>query len=391
MYLLTFYKNYKTMKNTLIYKHKTIFGTVFLKSRKNGLNPKSLYLEIYLKSTRKRQLQFLGLRFTGNPVTDGKIKQDAIGKCINYVFIEKQTNDMTFTDFCIEQIAKIDKLQSRKLPQLALNKLHTYTETSAVSFSLINEKKLIGFREWLLNKAISNSNKQSVPISKGTADLYLSIIMRYTNRAQRKGLIPLTAYSANDIPAIGQVVKVPITLTEEEIIKLQSTSYLKQEICKALMFQFACGQRWGDVRDMTWEQIIMQEGQYMIVLQQEKTDKVLPSFISKDLMNWIGEGKDRRGRIFTSLPSYAQSIIFHLQTWCKMAGINKKVGTHTMRRSCATILYKKGVELLTISKILGHSSTDITRRYIGIDEKDIKKGLDVLKEVTNRFNFDKAA
>jgi len=270
-----------------------------------------------------------------------------------------------------------------------LKKLHDYAKTETVYFHQINENLLLGFREWLLNKAKSDCSK--LPISKGTADLYLSIIMRYANRAQRKGLIPLTAYSANDIPAIGKVVKVPITLTEEEMIRLQSTPYSKQEICKALMFQFACGQRWGDVRNMTWEQIVMQEGQYMIVLQQEKTDKVLPSFISKDLMNWVGEGKDRRGRIFASLPSHAKSIIFHLETWCKIAGINKKVGTHTMRRTCATILYKKGVELLTISKILGHSSTDITRRYIGIDEKDIKKGLDRLAEVTSRFNFDKAA
>jgi integrase len=58
-------------------------------------------------------------------------------------------------------------------------------------------------------------------------------------------------------------------------------------------------------------------------------------------MNWKGEGKDRRGRIFTSLPSHPLSIIFHMQAWCKKAAINKKEGTHTMRRSCATILLKR--------------------------------------------------
>ncbi len=377
------------MKNTLIYKHKTVLGTVFLKSRKNGLNPESLYLEVYLKSTQKRNLEFLGLHFTGNSILDGKIKQDAIGKCINYVFAEKKAADITFTDFCKEQAAKIDNPKSRRTPLNTLKKLHDYAKTETVFFHQVNEGFLIGFREWLLNKAQSDCSK--LPISKGTADLYLSIIMRYANRAQKKGLIPLTAFSVNDIPAIGQVVKVPITLTEEEMIKLQSTSYPKQEICKALMFQFACGQRWGDVRDMTWEQIIMEEGQYMIVLQQEKTDKVLPSFISKDLMDWVGQGKEREGRIFQNLPISANSILSHMDSWCKLAGIKKKVGTHTMRRTCATILYKKGVELLTISQILGHSSSDITRRYIGIDEKDIKKGLDRLKEVTKRFNFNNAA
>src|SRR5579863_9602975 len=120
------------MKNTLIYKHKTTFGTVFLKSRKNGLNPESLYLEIYLKSTQKRNLEFLGLNFTGNPLTDGKIKQEAISKCINYVHTEKKTGDSTFTEFCLEQIAKIDKKGSRKAPLRALNRLQTYAKTNTL-------------------------------------------------------------------------------------------------------------------------------------------------------------------------------------------------------------------------------------------------------------------
>lgn len=255
------------MKNTLIYKHKTTFGTVFLKSRKNGLNPESLYLEIYLKSTRKRHLEFLGLYFTGNPIADGKIKQDAIGQCLNYVCSEKKTEDLTFTSFCLEQIAKIDKLRSRNAPLRALKKLHEYTKSDCVYFNQINEKLLLGFREWLLTKAIKSRNKKPSFLQKNTADLYMCMIMGSANRAQRKGLIPLTAYSMEDIPAIGQTVKPPVTLTEEEIIKLQSTPYKRPEICKALMFQFSCGQRWGDIRDMTWEQIIFQEGQYMIVLK----------------------------------------------------------------------------------------------------------------------------
>jgi integrase len=377
------------MKNTLVYKHKTTFGTVFLKSRKNGTNPESLYLEIYSKETQKRQLEFLGLTFTGNTLTDTQIKQDAIIKCINYAFTEKKEENDVFSVFCEGEIKKIDKEQSRKGSRSALQKLRQFVKTENIPFSLITEKFLLSFRDWLLNEAPNNCRDKQM--EKATCDLYLSIIMRYANRAQRKGYISLTAYNHADIPPIGKVVKLPITFTEEEIIKLQGTPYEKQEICKALMLQFACGQRWGDVRDMAWEQILFEDGQYKIVLKQEKTDKILPSFISKDLMNWVGEGKERIGKIFTSIPLDDQTVREHLQKWCESAGIHKKVGTHTMRRSCATILYKKGIELLTISKILGHSTTDITRRYIGIDEKDIKKGLDVLKEVTNRFNFGNAA
>ena len=377
------------MKNTLIYKHKTTFGTVFLKSRKNGLNPESLYLEVYLKSSQKRHLDFLGLKFTDNPITDSKVKQDAIGKCINYEYTEKKTGDSTFSDFCMEQTLKIVKEQSRNGPLRAIQKLHIYANSKVVHFNQVNESFLLGFRDWLLNKAVGKHTK--LPLEKGTADLYLSTIMCFANRAQRKGYISLMAYTRGDVPPIGKVIKVPITLTEQEIIKLQRTPYPKQEICKAIMLQFACGQRWGDVKNMEWEQIIYEGSQYKIVLKQEKTAKILPSFISKDLMNWIGEGKERKGRIFTNLPAEAGTIIRHLVKWCYFAGITKRVGTHTMRRTCATILYKKEVPLLTISKILGHSSTFITMRYIGIDETDIKKGLNALNEITNSFSYRKAS
>jgi integrase len=377
------------MKNALIYKHKTTFGTVFLKSRKNGLNPESLYLEIYLKSTQKRNLEFLGLNYTGNPITDTKIKQEAIGKCINYVFTEKKAEGTNFKDFCFEQIAKIDKAKSRLNSESTIKKLHQFAKVDALQFKQINERFLLDFREWLLK--IATCTFGGKPMKQNTADTYFNIVRRYANRAQRKGFISQTAYMTSDIPAIGKVINPPITFTEDEIISLQNKSYPEAEICKALMFQFACGQRWGDVKNITWEQIISDEGQYKIILKQEKTEAILPTFISKDLMNWVGKGKVRKGRIFPDLPLSDQMVRKHLQLWCWTAKIHKKVGTHTMRRSCATILYKKDVDLLTISKILGHNSTEMTRRYIGIDEKDIKKGLDKLNEVTNRFNFGKAA
>jgi len=377
------------MKNTLIYKHKTSFGTVFLKSRKNGSNPESLYLEIYLKSTQKRHLEFLGLLFTGNELTDAKIKQEAIGKCINFVFTEKKSEDQTFTGFCAEQISKIDKVQSRLNPLAAIKKLHQFAKTDTIHFRQINERFLLDFREWLLKTATCKYGGKAM--KQNTIDQYFKFVKRSANRAQRKGFISQNSYSSIDIPIIGMVVNPPISLTEDEIISLQTKPYPQREICKALMFQFACGQRWGDVRDMTWEQILFEDGQYKIVLKQEKTDTILPSFISKDLMNWVGKGKERKGKIFLDLPISHKTIRDHLQKWCYTAHIYKKVGTHTMRRTCATLLYKKDVELLTISKILGHKSTEMTRRYIGIDEKDIKKGLDKLKEITNRFHFGKAA
>lgn len=40
------------------------------------------------------------------------------------------------------------------------------------------------------------------------------------------------------------------------------------------------------------------------------------------------------------------------------------VSSHTARRSCASNLYLKGLDLYTISRFLGHSSADMTSKYI---------------------------
>lgn len=40
------------------------------------------------------------------------------------------------------------------------------------------------------------------------------------------------------------------------------------------------------------------------------------------------------------------------------------VGSHTARRSCATLLYLRGVDLYTISKILGHNDVKTTQNYV---------------------------
>jgi integrase len=378
--------------NHEIFRHKSECGTVTLKSRKNGNNPESLYLEIYEKATQKRHLEFLNLYFTGNEALDTQTKTNALSFCTGYTFQVKKQGFNSFSDFFREQIERIDEKKSRRNPSVSLKKLHAFTNTDNIPFTKINEQFLLSLREWLLNRAPNNNLKTvTKTLEKNTASLHFSYIMRFVNKAQRKGLIPVSAYTPSEIPGIGTVVKAPITLTEEEIMRLQSTPYpTSPEICKGLMLQFACGQRWGDIRDMTWEQIVLEGDVYKIVLQQEKTDKILPSFITKGLIEWIGEGKERKGRIFTKIPT-DDRVRINMKKWCKLAGIEKNVGTHTMRRSCATILYKKEVPLYTISKILGHSNTDITLRYIGLDEKDIKNGLSVLKEMTTNFSYKKVS
>ena len=61
-------------------------------------------------------------------------------------------------------------------------------------------------------------------------------------------------------------------------------------------------------------------------------------------------------------------------------GIKGNYGTHSLRKTMAYHRYKNTVPLETIQKMLNHSSSAITLRYIGITQK-------VISECYNAFNL----
>jgi site-specific recombinase XerD len=68
-------------------------------------------------------------------------------------------------------------------------------------------------------------------------------------------------------------------------------------------------------------------------------------------------------RIFLKLPTPAQSATKYLQLWAKNAGISKHITWHVARHTYATVLLNVGVDLFTISKLLGHYSESTTQIY----------------------------
>ena len=60
-----------------------------------------------------------------------------------------------------------------------------------------------------------------------------------------------------------------------------------------------------------------------------------------------------------------------LNRYADMVGLDEGIGTHTLRKTFGYHLYKKGVTLEYIQKMLNHSSPSITLRYIGITQEQL--------------------
>lgn len=63
-----------------------------------------------------------------------------------------------------------------------------------------------------------------------------------------------------------------------------------------------------------------------------------------------------------------------LRGWVKDAGLDwTEYGTHSIRRTKATLIYRRTKNLRAVQLLLGHSRVESTVRYLGIDVDDVLK------------------
>lgn len=99
-------------------------------------------------------------------------------------------------------------------------------------------------------------------------------------------------------------------------------------------------------------------------------------------------GKPRQVPIAESVRPYLSSLPLALSYWQlrkefmaarKKAGLPPSVTLHTLRHTCASWLIQAGVDLYTVGRILGHSSTQTTARYAHLSDASLKAAMGKLR------------
>ncbi|WOV84726.1 tyrosine-type recombinase/integrase [Sporosarcina jeotgali] len=75
----------------------------------------------------------------------------------------------------------------------------------------------------------------------------------------------------------------------------------------------------------------------------------------------------------------AQYVNLTIKKTGKLIGIEKKVTNHTLRRSFATNLLKRDVNIVVIQKLLGHASLRTTSIYLNVMTVDLRNAVDLLE------------
>ena len=166
-------------------------------------------------------------------------------------------------------------------------------------------------------------------------------------------------------------------LSIDEINKLSKTPYHKKEIQRAFLFCCYTGVRFCDVVALTFKNI--DRANNLLKFEQNKTkgrsaNSVVIIPINAVILKLIGEPKDEDlNSLIFNLPNH-YNCVKHLKQWVYKAGINKNVSWHCARHSFAVNMLTnvEGVNLKTISKLMGHSKIEMTEKYIKVAD-DLKR------------------
>lgn len=117
-------------------------------------------------------------------------------------------------------------------------------------------------------------------------------------------------------------------------------------------------------------------------VQFELTDPTRKAIVAwvehKDLgpHDWLFPSRKKRGEHLTTR-QYARLV----QDWTAAIGLpSSAYATHSLRRTKATMLYRKTGNLRAIQLLLGHAKIDSTVRYLGVEVEDalaLSEGLEL--------------
>lgn len=150
-----------------------------------------------------------------------------------------------------------------------------------------------------------------------------------------------------------------------------------ERIATALMLEANLGLRIGDVLHLHACDIVKDGNRYRLDISEEKTEKSRYFTVTSEIRDFIEEYRKNRNlseyqRLFDLSERQVQK---HLKAACDFLGLSG-ISTHSFRKFFATEIYiNNDYNIELVRQLLQHSSTAVTQRYIGIQQKQVETAL----------------
>lgn len=173
-----------------------------------------------------------------------------------------------------------------------------------------------------------------------------------------------------------------VYLDEKELDKMRFKELSNQRIARVKdVFVFCCftGLAFADAKSLSWSDIVDRNGKQWIIKRRQKTKQesmvpLLPA--AKAIIEKYENDPELQVKALLLPVLSNQKMNNYLKEISTLCGINKEISTHSARHTFATtVTLSNGISLEAVSKMLGHSSIDMTKRYARIREKLIETNM----------------
>lgn len=359
-----------------------------MKDLSNG--NKSLYLDIYRAG--KRSYEYLKMYLI--PETDynakmqnqatltaaNAIKSKRIIEIINSEAGIKQETDtskvylLDWMETYMENQAKRGKKDRNQIKK-AIDILKAYG-AETVTMDMIDKPFCQGY----INYLTTEYRPKGKTVSNFTIHTYYQVVNGALNAAVRADILSENPF--NKISSSEKIHKPESKreyMTIDEVRSLIKTPISNEAVKGAYLFSCFCGLRISDIKELTWENVYCDSGQYRLEVMMQKTKSPLYLPLSSEALKWLPERGNKFGKekVF-KLPSSA-GINKLLKTWAQKAGISKHITFCTARHTFATMMLTLGADIYTTSQLLGHTDMRTTQIYVKI----VNRGKDEAVNLVN--------
>ena len=263
---------------------------------------------------------------------------------------EKQKKSMTFLEYYAEKAENrkhgiSETAQGRY--DLVLKTLHEFGKIS--TFSDLTEKNIIAFDKYLIKKGISATSR---------FHNYHKYLKRFIVQAQRDGLMRHSPYDTVRLDKGDYDNSIEKCLTLDEVKKLQATPMEERLGRVRDLFVFHCYTclSYSDLAKFDAKKIEEIEGKKYYSGRRGKTKVRFTIPLLQPAIDILQKYKNKLPLL--SNTKYNE----YLKEVAKAAGIEKSLTTHWARHTGATLLLNAGVPIEVVSKVCGHSNTQITQK-----------------------------
>ena len=145
-----------------------------------------------------------------------------------------------------------------------------------------------------------------------------------------------------------------------------------------VMVGYYTGMRFGEIVQLTWDRVNLEEGYFNLTPQNTKTREPRHVYFPQVIREMIEVLKTRDSEsafVFTYKGRPIKSIKKSFDSALKKAGIND-FHFHDLRHTYVTNLRKAGVDPTVIMKLTGHKTLSMFTRYNTVDQVDAKEAIE---------------